>query len=196
MQLISYRPLHLSRIALLVSLLASMVMLMLAMAGCASAPPPERERLGLMLAPAALGQSLSLQQHLTVERNGRIDELDAALDVDDARLELVGLAFGQRVLSLRYDGKQLTAWRHKMLPSQVQAEDVLEDLQLTLWPFDAIARALPAGWRIEERGLLRTLYREQQVVATIQYSEPTRWSGTAVLDNLRHQYRLTIQTAP
>ncbi len=192
MQLISLRPMLWPRIALL----ASMAAFMLAMAGCASTPPPERERLGLMLAPAALGQSLSLQQHLTVERNGRIDELDAALDVDDARLELVGLAFGQRVLSLRYDGDQLIAWRHKMLPSQVQAEDVLEDLQLTLWPFDAIARALPAGWRIEERGLLRTLYREQQVVATISYSEPTRWSGTAVLENLRHHYRLTIQTAP
>ena len=170
--------------------------LSLSLAGCASLAPPERERLGLKLAPAALGQSISLQQHLTVERNGRIDELDAALDVDGERLELVGLAFGQRVLTLRYDGKQLTAWRHKMLPSQVQAEDVLEDLQLTLWPVETIAQALPAGWRIEERGLLRTLYREQQVVATIHYSEPTRWSGTVVLDNLRHQYRLTILAAP
>jgi hypothetical protein len=176
------------------------LVLSLTLAGCASLPQPEREqereRLGLKLAPAALGQAISLQQHLTVERNGRIDELDAALDIDGERLELVGLAFGQRVLSLRYDGKQLTEWRHKMLPSQVQAEDVLEDLQLTLWPVDAIAQALPAGWRIVDQGLLRTLYRDRQVVATISYSEATRWNGTAVLDNVRYQYRLTIQAAP
>ncbi len=178
------------------SLRITLAALLFTLAGCASVQPPQRERLGLMLAPAALGQSLSLQQHLTVERDGRIDELDAALDVDGERLELVGLAFGQRVLSLRYDGKQLLAWRHTMLPSQVQAEDVLEDLQLTLWPLAAIAQALPPGWRIEERGLLRTLYREQQLVATISYSEPTRWNGTAVLDNMRYRYRLTIQTAP
>lgn len=189
MQLISFQ---LSRIALVALMLSSSLIL----AGCASLAQPERERVGLKLAPAALGQSLSLQQHLIIERNGRIDELDAALDVDGARLELVGLAFGQRVLTLRYDGKELTEWRHKMLPSQVQAEDVLEDLQLTLWPVDAIAQALPDGWRISDQGLLRTLYREQQVVATIHYSEATRWSGTAVLDNLRYRYRLTIQAAP
>jgi hypothetical protein len=37
-----------------------------------------------------------------------------------------------------------------MVPAQLQAEDVLENLQLTLWPVDAIRQALPSGWRIEE----------------------------------------------
>ena len=165
------------------------------LAGCASAPqkPP---RLGLMLAPAALGQVLSLQQHLKVERNGRIDELDAALEVDAAHLELVGLAFGQRVLSLSYDGKQIKSWRHAMLPRQVQPEDVLEDLQLTLWPAEAIAQGLPAGWRIQDQGLRRTLYLGDSVVTTIAYSARSRWGGTAILENLRYNYRLTIQSAP
>jgi hypothetical protein len=168
---------------------------MLILAGCATAPQPQPARLGLKLAPAALGASISLQQHLRVERAGRIDELDAALEVDGERLELVGLAFGQRVLSLTYDGNELTSWRHAMLPSQVQSEDVLEDLQLTLWPVDAIAAALPAGWRIAEQGLRRTLYLDEQVMTTISYSAQPRWSGTVVLDNLRYGYRLTIQTA-
>jgi hypothetical protein len=109
---------------------------------------------------------------------------------------MVGLAFGQRVLSLHYDGKELTSWRHPMLPAQVRAEDVLEDLQLALWPAQAIARVLPAGWTLEEKGLRRTLYLDGAVVATIDYSTMPRWSGTVVLDNQRYQYRLTIQTAP
>jgi hypothetical protein len=170
--------------------------ILLALAACAGTPPAAPARLGLKLAPAALGESISLQQHLTVTRAGRIDELDAALEVDAGHVQLVGLAFGQRVLSLDYDGKRLASWRHVMLPSQVKADDVLEDIQLTLWPADAIAQALPPGWRIEDAGMRRTLYLDGAVVAAIEYSAMPRWSGTIRLDNLRYKYQLTIQSAP
>ncbi len=164
--------------------------------GCASLPDANpRARLGLTLAPAALGESINVYQRLKVERDGQINELDAALEVDPERLTLVGLALGQRVLSLEYDGATLTSWRHPMLPPQVRAEDVLEDVQLVLWPVEAIARQLPEGWRIEEQGLRRILYQRQSVIATITYSGLPRWSGTVVLDNLRYQYRLTIRSA-
>jgi hypothetical protein len=167
----------------------------LLLAGCASKQAGPA-RLGLRLPPAALGQSISVQQHLTVKRGASTNDLDVALEVDPAHVNVVGLAFGQRVLSLQYDGRELTEWRHAMLPSQVRAADVLEDLQLTLWPVEEIARALPPGWRIEEEGLRRTLRLDGQVVATIVYSGTPRWKGTAVLDNLRYQYRLTVESAP
>ena len=170
------------------------LLLALGLSACAS-KPPARERLGLSLAPAAVGAAFSVQQHLTVERNGRTDELDAALEVDGEHLELVGLAFGQRVLTIDYDGQNLKSWRHLMLPRQVQAEDVLEDLQLTLWPADAIARALPAGWRLEEVGRHRSLFQDQVEIARIDYGDTLRWGGTVVLENLRYKYRLTIQSA-
>jgi hypothetical protein len=174
---------------------AALLLAGLALAGCAT-PPAGPARLGLKLPMPALGASFSVQQHLMVERGGRTDELDVALEASPASLDMVGLAFGQRVLSMHYDGKEITSWRHPMLPSQVRAEDVLEDLQLSLWPAEAISRALPAGWRLEEQGLHRTLYREGEVVATIDYSGTPRWSGTAVLDNKRYQYKLTILSAP
>lgn len=161
---------------------------------CATLPPPV-PRLGLTLAPATLGASISVQQHLKVERDGRIDELDTALEIDPQRLEMVGLAFGQRVLTLHYDGQKLQSSRHPLLPAQVRAEDVLEDLQLTLWPADVIRQALPAGWRIEESGLRRMLFSGDVPVMTIDYSGPVRWSGKVELSNLRYHYRLTIQSA-
>lgn len=173
-----------------------LVALPLALAACAVAPPAPPARLGLKLAPAALGAAVSVQQHLRVERGGRIDELDAALEVDAEHLELVGLAFGQRVLSLHYDGKEMKTWRHMMLPAQVRAEDVLEDLQLTLWPVEAVRAALPQGWRVEELGLSRTLYYGAETVTRIAYSGTPRWSGTVQLENLPYHYRLTIQSAP
>jgi hypothetical protein len=171
-------------------------LMLVLLAGCASTSPSTPARLGLKLAPQALGAAISVQQHLVVERAGRIDELDAALEVEPSHLDLVGLAFGQRVLSLHYDGKEMTSWRHLMLPAQVRAEDVLEDMQLTLWPREAIMQALPAGWRIEDSGLRRTLFLHDEAVTVIDYSGMPRWSGTVVLDNLRYRYRLTIQNAP
>lgn len=169
----------------------------LVLGGCValtSEPPPALTRLGLRLPPNALGQPVSVQQHLRVERHGRIDDLEAALEIDAQKLTLVGLAFGQRVLSLHYDGQELQSWRHPMLPAQVRAEDVLEDLQLTLWPAQAIRAALPPGWTIEEHGLRRTLFAGDSPVTVIDYSDETRWHGKVELSNLRYGYRLTIQS--
>jgi hypothetical protein len=167
--------------------------LLFALAGCAL-PKAEPERLGLRLPPAGLGQEISLQQHLRVEREGRIDELDVALEVDATELKLVGLALGQRVLTLHYDGHNLKSWRHPMLPAQVRSEDVLEDLQLTLWPVDAIRQSLPAGWHIREDGLERTLLKGSTPMTVIQYDGQPRWSGKVELSNLRYGYRLTIHS--
>jgi hypothetical protein len=175
--------------------LALLPLLPLSLLGCAGAPQPEA-RLGLMLAPAALGATISVQQHLTVQRGARTDDLDVALQVEPDAIDVVGLAFGQRVLSLHYDGVKLTSWRHVMLPAQVRAEDVLEDMQLTLWPASAIAAQLPSGWRIDEQGLTRTLYLAGEPVMRIAYSGVPRWSGTVQLENLRYHYKLTIQFAP
>lgn len=162
------------------------------LAACSSTPPAAPGRLNLRLAPAALGATIALQQHLKVERENRTDDLDAAVEIDADHVELVGLALGQRVLTLNYNGRELTSWRHIMLPSQVRAEDVLEDLQLTLWPVEAVRAALPPGWRVEEDGLHRTLYQGEELVATIDYSGMPRWSGKTVLDNRRYHYRLTV----
>ena len=161
--------------------------------GCADAPS-QPARLGLRLAPVTLGTSLSLQQHLRIERPGRIDELDAALEVDAERLDMVGIALGQRILALHYDGSSLQSWRHPLVPEQLRGEDVLEDLQLTLWPIEVIEKALPAGWSIAENGRRRTLRLLDQPVMVIDYSGEPRWSGKIELTNLRYQYRLTIQS--
>jgi hypothetical protein len=161
--------------------------------GCAvPAHPPAR--LGLKLAPSALGESISLQQRLTVERNGSVDQLDLVLEVDPGRLDLVGLVLGQRVLTLHYDGQNLDAWRHPMFPAVVRDEDILEDLQLVLWPADAVRQALPPGWRIEEKGLRRTLLIGELPVTVINYAGQRRWSGKVELSNLRYQYRLIIES--
>lgn len=175
--------------------LSGMVCLLSFLAACTESPPPVAKRLDLRPPPASLGANISVQQHLRVDRENKTDDLDAALEVDSERLELVGLAFGQRVLTVSYDGKEIKSWRHFMLPKQVRAEDVLEDIQLSLWPQEVIARYLPEGWRIVDHGRVRELYQGENLITKIQYGEDVRWSGTVVLENLHYKYRLTIQTA-
>jgi hypothetical protein len=175
------------------------LMLLLAgllLAACATTRPDlaPAARLHLRLAPAALGTEISLQQHLTVEREGRTDQLDTVLEIDAAQLNLVGLAFGQRVMSLHYDGRELTTWRHFMLPAQVQGEDVLQDVQLTLWPADSIRAALPAGWELRESEGQRTLLQGGEPIAVIDYPDRKAWGGRVILTNLRYHYKLTIQS--
>lgn len=185
------------------SLLPSLLLL----AACTTPAPPAlpplpSARLQLQLAPATLDAAISLQQHLTVQRNGRIDELDTVLEVDAEQLNLVGLAFGQRVMTLQYDGKELKTWRHFMLPKEVQGEDVLRDVQLTLWPAAAIRSALPPGWELQESRepqWRRSLLLDHEVVTQIDYPDHKAWGGKVVLTNLRYGYTLTIQsvvTAP
>jgi hypothetical protein len=156
---------------------------------------PRSGRIGLKLPPSAFGASVNVQQHLTVDHDGRVDELDAALEIDPERVDMVGLVLGQRVLALHYDGKRLEIWRHPMMPQALRGEDVLEDLQLTLWPAEEIRAVLPAGWRIEESDRRRTILEKEVPVTVIQYSSQPRWSGTVELQNLRFRYRLTIRTA-
>jgi len=164
------------------------------LAGCSAVPQSAPARLGLRLPPAALGETLSLQQQLTVERDGRADHLEAALEIDPGRVTLVGLALGQRVMTIEYDGSRLATWRHPMLPAQVRGDDVLEDVQLTYWPLDVIRTALPAGWRIEEEGMRRILWANEAAVLEIDYSARPAWTGKVTLNNLRYQYRLTIHS--
>ena len=159
--------------------------------GCAA---PAALRLGLKLSPASLGESISLQQRLTVQRDGRIDQLDAALEVDEQSVHLIILMLGQRMLSLVFDGQAVETWRHPAVPAQLRAEDVLEDLQLTLWPADAIRSALPAQWHIEERGLRRVLWFDTAPVIVIDYGGPLRWGSSVELTNLRYGYRITIES--
>ena len=173
--------------------IAAFVALVLVTPGCARTSP-QPARLGLKLAPATLGASISLQQQIRVERKGRVENLQAALEVDAEHLDLVGLVLEQRVLYLHYDGRVLQSWRHPMLPAELRGEDVLEDLQLALWPAEAIRQALPPGWRIEERDRHRTLMRDDQPVMEIDYSGEPRWLGKIDLANLRYHYQMTIES--
>ena len=141
--------------------LIALLMAVLLLAGCATSPPAPAVALpALRLSPASLGQELALQQRLVFRHGAHQRELDALLEVDAAEVRLVVQAMGQSGVRLQWDGRELTQQRAAWLPASVRGERVLDDLQFSLWPLDAIRTALPAGWQVTEQGNVRELEHE------------------------------------
>ena len=178
---------------------AVLVSTTLLLASCRGAPPPSltpENRLQLSLSPKSFVDSLSVQQQVHVERDGRTVDFDAVLEVNPQLVTLVGLGFGQRLFTLRYDGTTLDETRSDMLPAQVKASDVLSDMQLALWPIEAIRASLPTGYVLRDEPLRRILAKGDAEIVLISYSDSIRWKGQLVINNKEFRYRLVIRTVP
>jgi len=162
---------------------------------CVHASPEQPDRLRLALSPVSFGRALNLQQQVHVEYADRTVDLDAVLEITPDSLTLVGMAFGQRMLTLRYDGVKLREQRHPMLPGDVRGADILTDLQMALWPGEAVRAALPAGWTLSDSDTLRTLSKNSREMVTISYDAVPRWKSVVTLRNLEYSYRLVIRSA-
>jgi hypothetical protein len=161
---------------------------------CRTGNPDPPGRLRLALSPSSFGRTLSLQQQVHAEYADRTVDLDAVLDIAPDSLTLVGMAFGQRMLTLRYNGVKLVEKRHPRLPPDVRGADILTDVQMALWPADAVRAALPAGWTLVETDTLRTLSKDAHEMVTISYDAVPHWSALVTLRNLQYDYRLVIRS--
>lgn len=165
------------------------------MAGCAATTPsrPATDDTPLLrLPPAALSRRLALQQQLLVQAGGRQQRIEVLLESDEHAVRLVLLNLGQTAARLDWDGHELVQTRAPWWPQAVGGEQVLSNLQLALWPADAINAALPAGWSLEPRDGQRHLRRGSEIVATVSYPTPTRIELVHRLQG----YRIDIESQP
>nr|WP_242588410.1 DUF3261 domain-containing protein [Corallococcus macrosporus] len=177
-------------------------LLVAGLVACTSTPRPRPAAPGeplpeLRLAPAAFGASVSLAQRLVFAHEqdpGGPRSLEALMEVDPASLQLAGLAMGQRILTLRWDGTKLDEERDSRLPAQFDSALVLRDVQLVYWPADAVRAALPAGWTLEDGPGRRSLSKNGREWVTVRYDGVPRWEGRTQLTNLSEHYQLTIES--
>ncbi|MDR2874713.1 MAG: DUF3261 domain-containing protein [Methylobacillus sp.] len=163
--------------------------------GCTPAIPQDRTgQPGVLLPPATLGATLVAQQHLTFKRENVSHVIEVAVEADENTIDLVGMVMGKRVLSLTYDGANLDSWRHAMLPQQVQAQDVLENMQLAFWPLDVIRSKLPSSWEVREDGQERIYSHNGEQIIFIRYDSQDRWQGVTWFRNAYYNYDLTIES--
>ena len=164
---------------------------------CAHAPPastkavsaPELPR--LRMTPAALGQSVSLQQRLEFRIGGQSRVLDGLLEVDAEAVRLVVQALGQPGVRLVWDGERLEQRRAPWLPSAVRGERVLDDLQFALWPAEAIRQVLPPGWSLRDDGRVRELEAGGHAWLVLEHLDDRRLQ----LHNRAEGYSLLITSA-
>ncbi len=160
----------------------------LALAGCATPGPSDSNVPLLRLAPAALGRTLALQQHITLRAGGRVQEMDALLEADPARVQLAVVAMGQVAARIAWDGQALTEWRAPWWPASVSSARILNDMQLSLWPLAAVQAALPAGWQASDDAGTRTLSDGGAAVAVVRHVG----ANVIELEQRRDHYQLTI----
>ena len=120
----------------------------------------------------------------------QVRELDALLEVDATIVRLAVQAMGRTGVRLQWDGKDLVEDRAAWLPAAVRGERVLDDVQFSLWPADAIRSALPAGWELTERGTFRELRRNGQVWLQREQVD----AGTLRIRNGVDGYELMIES--
>jgi hypothetical protein len=138
-----------------------LALMAIALAGCSSAPlppaapartavTPNMHLPMLALPPAALGCSVALQQRLTARSPQQSEQvLEALLEVDAQTVRVALFHMGQRMGTITWDGRQLDQQLSRWWPAQLVPAQILSDLQLALWPLDAVQKALPLPWSVE-----------------------------------------------
>ena len=174
--------------------LLSVATLLAACAGAPASPSPGSATsdavLSLRLTPAALGREMALQQRLDFFHGERRESIEAMVEVDAGSVRVVMHAQGQVALRLDWDGHTLNQTRADWLPPVLDAERVLDDLQLVYWPAAAIKERLPAGWHLVDTPGSRRLLQDGGIVATVVYVA----SNHARLR--RQTYALDIHSVP
>jgi hypothetical protein len=165
--------------------------LMFALLSACASPPRSDDAMPLLrLSPASLGATLAQQQQLTITVRGQAHRLDVLLEADPEAVRMAVVSLGQTATRLEWDGRQLTQTRAAWLPQAVTAERILADLQLMLWPADAVRGALPPGWTLDSTPDLRVLSHDGRPVARVRYEA----ADTSELEHLLEGYRVRVES--
>ncbi|PMO70730.1 DUF3261 domain-containing protein [Vibrio splendidus] len=151
--------------------------------------------------PAELGYSLTASQLISATWETDTQQLPVQVEVTADKVVLAGFSsWGTRILSLQYQNqvidKQVLSGLGATLP---QAEQVLFNLMLTLWPTEAWTQPLQnISWHLVDTDNTRTVFDDdQQAIIRIEYqakaNEP-KLSGDIVFKHLIQGYTITIQT--
>lgn len=176
-----------------------LLVLALALGGCALTPPHEAPLAFPLLEPSTLGATRSTRQLL----HGAFGKHDLAfqcvVDAGPRHLTVVGLsALGQRWFSLRHGGRGLESEISPQAPDLLDPRRVLADLQLALWPLAALQQAVSgSAWQVTEPApATRRLRRDGRLVAEVHYAGADPWQGQLWLSNFETGYTLSVESRP
>lgn len=157
------------------------------------------------LSPDSFGGSVNLVQSARIQIGGGTTELLMVAEIDDRRIVITGLLpNGTRIFTLEYDGENLSSEGGFDPGAVIQADYMLADFQLALWPLALLQEHYAAhgecfasgACRLVETnsGLRREITVDGHPEATVTYSALPRTSGTLVIDHRSRGYTIEITT--
>jgi hypothetical protein len=178
----------------------------LAVAGCASAPPLADAPAGVAIgpdtrlvlpAPAELGRPVDAIQQVTARRDGSVYVFEVRLHASADQVRLAGTdAAGRRAMTIDWTADRLSVERAAWLPETVRPEHVLGDLVMVFWPEASLRRALlqaDASLTADASG--RMVRRDGKDLVAVRYdSNLDPWSGVSQLRNLAWNYEIEIRS--
>jgi len=165
------------------------------LAGCVTHPVRNDAR--VPLAPPAALSPRNASQVIHAVYGARAMTLRTAIQLDAAGLKIVGVtATGQRLFTVSWDGRAVSAEKSAFVPASVDPERVLADVELALWPLPAVQSAFgQAGLEVAEPFPgVRRLRRGDALIAEVHYTTADPWSGRLWFVNFEFDYSLTIDT--
>lgn len=159
-------------------------LLLLLLSACSGPTPPGTvaiapgERFTLP-APGALGREIEAVQLVSLRHGTDEIAFEGHLSVTRERVLLVGTdGFGQRLISIRWDGKTVSAEKASFLPDTLRPDSVLADVMLIYWPEAAVQAGL-SGDKSE---------------VTVE-RDPDPWRGHAHLVNKAWDYEIDARSS-
>jgi hypothetical protein len=150
-----------------------------------------------LAAPSALSPR-SASQVIHAAYGSRVMTMRTAIQLDAAGLKVVGVtATGQRLFTVGWDGKAVTAEKSPLVPDNVDPARVLADVQLALWPLEALQETLRSqALEVSEPFAgVRRLRRGSELLAEVHYTGVDPWASRLWLVNFELDYSLTIDTS-
>ncbi|THU02587.1 DUF3261 domain-containing protein [Lampropedia puyangensis] len=165
------------------------------LSGCSSLAisAADDQRPVLQLSPKQLQQDLELVQRMQINRSGNNSRsFDALLEADKQTVQLAILQLNQTIAVLQWDGDTLQTRLAPGWPQVIPAEQLLSDLQYVWWPAQAIAQAMPEGWRLLESAGTRTLNHNGHNVLLIQAQRLDQHNTHITLTDANANYTVTL----
>ncbi len=123
-----------------------------------------------LLSPATFGMEIQASQQLLFTRDQQEHTLLAAITIESKQLRLLGLTpQGQRLIKIEFDGQKLHSEQSPLLPVEVPAQAVLQQIQLAYWPLLALQQHYRKPWSVESSPCQRQLRLEGEPIITVTY---------------------------
>ncbi len=145
--------------------------------------------------PFALQKTLNADIHTRFKTSEIFFETSGQLKSDNHSISLTFTANNQVIWLIEYNGETINEVRTSEIPEEFQAQDLLRDLTLSLWPEAAISRQLKNS-RLIQTDLERSVVDEgNKPLIRVTYSMGASTNlpnGRIIVDNFVQAYQLVL----